>query len=227
MLHHLPKIAFHMERGVRLLGWWAAWLNVALFLVILVQVMLRYFFRDFAGSSQIILGELQWHLYAVALMFGLSYSQVYNSHVRVDALSRRFSERTRSVVEIVGILLLMYPFLIIMFLQGLDYVATAWRVNEGSASPVGLPWRWLIKSVIPAAFLLLFLALTARLLREVAFLAGGEVQPAYQERFGRFRRQHIGGGGGNDSSAADAAHATRAQKDQAEQAKQEEGGDGR
>ena len=208
MIDQLPKIAFHIERGVRLFCWWAAWFNVILFVVILIQVLLRYLFSGVAelgGSSQIILGELQWHLYSVALMFGLAYSQIYNSHVRVDALSRKFSDRTRSVVEILGILLLMYPFLIIMFLQGLDYVATAWRINERSASPVGLPWRWLIKSIIPAAFFVLFMALTARLLREVAFLAGGEVQPAYQERFGRFRQQHIGGGaqqqeGGRDGS---------------------------
>ena len=196
MLSALPLIASHIEVWVRRIGWWAAWLNVALFLIILVQVLMRYLLGgfEFAGGSQIILGELQWHLYAVALMLGLSYSQIYNAHIRVDAVSRHFSPRARSVVEILGIALLMYPFLVIMFIQGVDYTLAAWRVNEGSASPVGLPWRWLIKGVIPLAFLLLFLALTARLLREVAFLLGGEVQPQYRERFGRFHQQHIGAG---------------------------------
>ena len=191
MLFLLLRIASALERAVRLIGWWAAWFNVVLFVVILVQVVLRYLV---SGGYQILLGELEWHLYAIALMFGLSYSQVYNAHVRVDALSRHFSARQRSIVEILGIVFLMYPFLIIMFLHGIDYVASSYRVNEHSDSPVGLPWRWLIKSVIPAAMLLLFLALTARLLREMAHLGGAEVLPQYRERFGRFHRQRVGGG---------------------------------
>lgn len=146
-----------------------AWLNLALLVVILVQVGLRHLV---SGGHQIILGELEWHLYAVAVMFGLAYSQVLNAHVRVDALARRFSPQTRSYIEIIGIVFLIMPFIVIMFLHGVDYVASAWRVNERSASPVGLPWRWLIKSVIPVGLAVLFIALLARLLREVAFLAG-------------------------------------------------------
>lgn len=180
----LLGIAAWLEKWARRLGWWAAWLNVALMGVILVQVTLRY---AVSGGHQIVLGELEWHLYAAALMFGLSYSQTYDAHVRVDALSGRWSARTRSMIEVVGIVGLMYPFLGIMIVQGVDYVAVAWRVNESSNSPVGLPWRWLIKAVIPAAFSLLALTLTARLLREAAFLAGAaEAVGARKE----------GGGGG-------------------------------
>lgn len=215
MLNLLTQTASQLERGVRLIGWWAAWLNVVLFITILIQVVLRYLV---SGGHQIILGELEWHFYATALMIGLSYSQVYNAHVRVDAMSRRFSPRTRSIIEILGISVLMYPFLIVMFIQGLDYVAVAWRVNEGSDSPVGLPYRWLIKSVIPLAMGLLFLALTARLLREVAFLAGAAVLPQYRERFGRFREQPIGESGEtpqelHESEAAAAAHPPPGERD--------------
>ena len=184
-MHSLPIIAYHIERCVRTIGWVAAWLNVVLVITILVQVILRYLV---SGGHQVLLGELEWHLYATAVLFGVSYSQVFNTHVRVDALSRNFSPRTRAVIEILGILLLMYPFLIIMFLQGVDYVAVAWRVNEGSSSPVGLPWRWLIKAVLPAAFLLLFAALTARVLREIAFLCGVETVAKYADHF--MTREH-------------------------------------
>lgn len=169
--HSLPLIAAFIERIVRAIGRATAWLNVVLIFVILLQVILRH---ALSGGHQIVLGELEWHLYAVALLFGLSYSQVHNAHVRVDALSSFYSERTRRYIEIIGILLLMFPFLGIMFVQGWDYVASSWRVNEHSVSPVGLPWRWLIKSAIPLAFGLLFLALFARLLRDIAFLAGVE-----------------------------------------------------
>ena len=194
MLKVFPLISSHIETWVRRICWWAAWFNVILLFTILVQVILRYFFSHLGGGSQIILSELQWHFYSIALMFGLSYSQIYNAHVRVDAVSRKFSANTRSIVEILGITLLMYPFLIIMFLHGWDYTATAWRIDEGSASPVGLPHRYIIKGVIPVTFALMFLALTARLLREIAVLFGGEALPQYRERFGRFHDHHIGYG---------------------------------
>ena len=156
---------------MRCIGVVAAALNVALIGVILVQVSMRHLF---AGGHQGILGELEWHLYATAMLFGLAYSQSENAHVRVDAVARNWSLRRRAKVEIFGILFFMMPFVFVVFFHGLDYVADSWRVSERSDSPVGLPYRWLIKGVIPAAFLLWFAALLARLLRDVMFLFGDE-----------------------------------------------------
>ena len=121
-----------------------------------------------------VLEELQWHLYAVAVMLGVVYSQTTDSHVRVDALSRRFTRRTRRIVEICGTALLFIPFCVVVFLHGLDFVYDSWRVNERSDSPVGLPARWLIKSVIPLTFGMLILVFLARILREIAALCGAE-----------------------------------------------------
>ena len=126
----------------------------------------------FAGGHQIVLGELEWHLYATAMLFGMAYSQSENAHVRVDALARNWTARRRAAVEIFGALFFMAPFITIVFLHGLDYVADSWRVSERSDSPAGLHYRWLIKSVIPASFALWFFALTARLLRDIAILRG-------------------------------------------------------
>ena len=49
----------------------------------------------------------------------------------------------------------------------------AYRVGEASTSPQGLPYRWIVKAVIPASFLLLFLAALARLIQEVQLLRHG------------------------------------------------------
>ena len=143
-------------------------LNVVLVAAIVLQVALR---RGFGGGF-VVLEELQWHLYAVAVMLGVVYSQTTDSHVRVDALARRFSRRTRSVVEICGTAFLFIPFCAVVFLHGLDFVYDSWRVNERSDSPVGLPARWFIKSFIPLTFGMLMLVFAARILREVAELCG-------------------------------------------------------
>jgi TRAP-type mannitol/chloroaromatic compound transport system permease small subunit len=58
----------------------------------------------------------------------------------------------------------------VIFLQSLDFVQESWRVNERSDAPLGLPWRWAIKSVIPISFGLLIAAAVARVVRIIAIL---------------------------------------------------------
>ena len=55
--------------------------------------------------------------------------------------------------------------------QGIDYFNDSFRVNERSDSPIGLPARWILKSVIPISFTLLAIAALARLIHDVYMLA--------------------------------------------------------
>ena len=55
---------------------------------------------------------------------------------------------------------------------GIPFVYESWSNAEVSQAPGGLPYRWLIKAVLPAAFVLLMLAALARLSRVVAYLFG-------------------------------------------------------
>lgn len=147
----------------------AAWLNLLLIGVILAQVVLRYGF----DHGMVPLEELMWHLYATAFMLGLAHGVSHDTHIRVDLLRPRLGEKTRGVIEILGILLLLMPFLLILLHHSLSWVGDSYRVDESSASPQGLPHRWIIKSVIPIGLGLLFLAALARLLRESARLWPG------------------------------------------------------
>jgi len=63
-----------------------------------------------------------------------------------------------------------FPFVGLVLLFALPFVAEAWRSDEISPSPGGLPLRWLIKAALPAGFALLALAALARLLRVGALL---------------------------------------------------------
>lgn len=156
-----------IDRFIRGIGHVVCWVNAVLIGAIIVQVTLRYGF----GAGQVMLEELQWHLYAVAVMFGVPYAQVTNSHIRVDVIATRLSARAIRLWEIFGILVFVLPFIWVVFYHSLDFVTEAWRLNERSDAPMGLPWRWAIKSVIPVSFALLAVACLARLLRDVAALA--------------------------------------------------------
>ncbi len=155
-----------LDKFVRGTGQVICWANALLGLVIIAQVVLRYGF----GKGQVFLEELQWHLYALAVMFGVAFAQATDSHIRVDVVAMRFSDRAKHLWEIFGILVFVFPFVYVVFYHSLDFVAESWRLNERSDAPLGLPWRWAIKAVIPLSFGLLGLAALARLVREIMLL---------------------------------------------------------
>ncbi|MEH6652111.1 MAG: TRAP transporter small permease subunit [Motiliproteus sp.] len=167
---HPVAIADGIDSAIRKTGNLIAWTYVVLVLVIIAQVVLRKGF----SNGLIVLEELQWHLYAVGVMFGLSYAQVNNAHVRVDLLYSSFRIKTKRIIDIIGILFLVLPFITVIFVHSLDFVADSWRINESSQSPSGLPWRWAVKSIIPLSFGMLGLAVVSRLIRDTVLLLRGE-----------------------------------------------------
>ncbi|MBQ0784118.1 MAG: TRAP transporter small permease subunit, partial [Amphritea sp.] len=167
----LPRVplADSIDRMIQKIGHLIAWSYVLLVLVIITQVVLRKGF----SSGLVIFEELQWHLYAVGVMFGLSYAQTTNSHIRVDLFYSHFRAKTKNIIEILSILLMVLPFIAVIFIHSLDFVAESYRINEHSESPSGLPYRWLIKSVIPLSMGLLALAVLSRLYRDTVLLFKG------------------------------------------------------
>jgi TRAP-type mannitol/chloroaromatic compound transport system permease small subunit len=161
-----PRFCDTIDNAIRRLGTWISWTNALLVGVILLQVVLRYGF----GRGLVVLEELQWHLYAVGIMFGLSYSMAADSHIRLDILHMRFSRRTKAIVEIIGILVFLLPFIYLVIDQSLPFVRESWRLGERSDAPSGLPFRWAIKAVIPMSFAMLSLTTLSRLIRSFAAL---------------------------------------------------------
>ncbi len=144
------------------------WIWMILILLIVVNVVLRYAL----GTNYIAMEEMQWHLYAIGILLGLGYAVSHDAHVRVDVLAEHWTPRRRAWVELVGILLLIAPFLWIVISNAIPFVQRSYALNEVSAAPGGLPFRWAIKSVIIIAFAYLALAVLSRLMRVCAFLFG-------------------------------------------------------
>ncbi len=161
-----PAICIKLDRFVIKVGKAAAWSNCLLVVAIIANVVLRYVF----GKGQVWLEEMQWHLYGLAVMIGLSYSQAMDSPIRVDIFQQRFSKRTKAAWEIVGSLLFLLPWVVVLLWMGVDFWRESWRVNEASDSPLGLPFRWIIKSLIPISFALLGVAGVSRFIASIAVL---------------------------------------------------------
>ncbi len=156
------KIAVAIDAGVKAVGHVVMWANVLLMGAIFAQVSLRYLLSQNYPK----LDEIQWHFYGIVTMIGISYALITDSHVRVDVLHMQLSRRAQRIIEVIGILTLLTPFIYLMVDQGYDYFYESFRVNERSDSPTGLPARWAFKAVIPISFVLLALAALARLIHD-------------------------------------------------------------
>ena len=159
-----------IDHFVRQLGRSISWVYIILVIVIIIQVILR---RGLSSGS-IALEELQWHLYAIGVLFGLSYAQATDAHVRVDVFKNVYSNKAKHIIEITGICFLLLPFLYVVIYHSLDFVYESFRMSERSNAPSGLPFRWLIKTAIPISMGLLALTSISRLLREIILLIRGE-----------------------------------------------------
>mgnify|MGYP001317069642 FL=1 len=108
-LRHTP-ITKKIDNFVLQVGEIFNWLWVILIAVIILNVVLRYVFKN----GMIELEELQWHLYCIGWLVGLSSTYIVDSHVRVDVLSERLSYRKKLWFELFGILILFLPFVILV-----------------------------------------------------------------------------------------------------------------
>ena len=169
--------AVFLDNTVKRIGHGVMLANLLLIVAIVAQVVMRYALNlNFPK-----LDEMQWHLYGLVTMIGVSYALTTDSHVRVDVLHMQLSRRAQRVVEILGVLFLLSPFVYLMIDQGYDYFYESFRVNEGSSSATGLPWLWAFKAIIPISFVLLAIAALARLVHDGHAL----IQNRAEEREGK------------------------------------------
>jgi len=142
-------------------GHFIAWLTTMLVLVVCYDVFTRYFLR----SSSVAVQELEWHIFAVIFLLGAAYTLKHDSHVRVDVFYCRLSPRGKALIDLVGGMLFLIPFSLVLIWASMGFIDMSWSVQETSPDPGGLPYRYLLKSMIPAGFILVFLQGVAESLR--------------------------------------------------------------
>ncbi|MFT2110550.1 TRAP transporter small permease subunit [Marinomonas sp. 2405UD68-3] len=122
-----------------------AWLTLVMMLLTCLIVLLRYGFN--IGS--IALQESVLYLHALVFMMGAAYTFKDDGHVRVDVFYRNFSARKKAWVNIIGGVFFLLPMTLYTGYLSMDYVGSSWRVLETSQEPGGLPFVYLLKTLIP------------------------------------------------------------------------------
>lgn len=128
-----------------------SWLALLLVLVTFSVVVLRYGFN----YGSIALQESILYLHASLFLLTGAYTLKQDAHVRVDIFYRSFSPDNKAWVNLFGALFLLLPVCLFISWVSWDYVSTAWSLREGSRETGGLPYVYLLKTLIPLGIILL------------------------------------------------------------------------
>lgn len=129
-------------------------------------VVLRYGF----STGAIALQESVTYLHGSLFMLGAAYALRRGAHVRVDIFYRDFSPRNKAWVDALGGIVFLLPLCALIFSVSLGYVADAWRIREASPEPGGIPYLYLLKTLLPLMAINLALAGCVDIARNAAVL---------------------------------------------------------
>ena len=163
----LLKLSRLIDAFSDMIGKLVMWFILATTLISAGNAIVR---KLFDNSSNALL-EIQWYLFAAVFMLGSGYAFLRNAHVRIDFISSRFSARGRNWVDVVGILIFLFPLCYMMATLGWPLFERAWVTGEMSSNSGGLI-RWPVYGLIPLGFAILFLQGISELIKRLAFLTG-------------------------------------------------------
>lgn len=131
------------------------------------------------GNNSNTLSEAQWYMFAGMVMLGGAWTLKLNEHVRVDLIYGSVRERTRTWIDLLGLIFFLLPMCVLMIWFTWPWFYQSWLTNEGSLNAGGIV-RWPVKLIVLTGFVLMglqgiselikcFLALGRNYVREFAY----------------------------------------------------------
>jgi TRAP-type mannitol/chloroaromatic compound transport system permease small subunit len=168
----LLSISKWIDALSELMGKLAMWLILACTLISAGNAIIRKAF-DISSNAAL---EIQWYLFAGVFMLGAGYVLLKNAHVRIDFISAQLSARTRNWIDVIGIVVVLFPLCIICFGLSWPLFTGALASGEMSQNAGGLI-RWPAYALMPLGFALLMLQGVSELIKRIAFLQGRVEDP--------------------------------------------------
>jgi TRAP-type mannitol/chloroaromatic compound transport system permease small subunit len=166
------RIADGIDRTTAAIGRAAAWCCLFVVLAEFAVVVMRYAF----GIGSIRLQESVLYAHAALFMLAAAWTLQTDGHVRVDIFYAQAHPRTKALIDLFGTVVFLLPVTVVIGVLSLPYVARSWAIFEGSPETSGLPFVYLLKTLIPLFALLLGLQGVAQALR--AWLVLSRSRPA-------------------------------------------------
>ena len=168
MIQSVNRVTQTIDYFIDFIGRAVSWLTIAMVITTLVVVVSRYFLQ--IGS--IALQESVTYLHAAVFLLGIGYTLQHGGHVRVDIFYRNFSVKRKAVVDLVGGILFLLPVSGLVFYASWDYVMASWAIGETSAENNGLPFVYVLKTLMLLMPATLLLQGVAEILKNAVRLSG-------------------------------------------------------
>lgn len=175
----LKKLVVLADSVATFTGKSVAWLTLAMMIITCLIVILRYGFQ----ISSVAMEESVIYLHALVFMLGAAYTFKEDEHVRVDVFYREFSAFKKAWVNFLGGLFFLLPVTLFTFYISLDYIFASWEVLETSSQSGGLPFIYLLKTLIPIMMISLIIQGIADIIRNLGFILGDK-NPILPEHHG-------------------------------------------
>lgn len=146
VVHAIDRLTVALAHAVR-------WLAVAMVVVTMAIVILRYGLEIGAIAMQ----ESVMYMHGILFLIGIPYGLRQGTHVRVDILYARQTPARRRLIDTVGDVIFLLPLAGFIFVSSLPDTAASWRVLQGSSEVGGIPAVFLLKTLIPVTSALMFL----------------------------------------------------------------------
>ena len=166
-MHALLSLSKKIDALSEWVGRWVAWLLLFAVSISAANAVVR---KAFNMSSNGFL-EIQWYLFAATFLLASGYTLMRQEHVKIDVISGRFSKRTQIWIDIIGICVFLFPFVIMIIKLAMPLVINAYVTQEVSSNAGGLI-RWPVFALLPAGLLLLGIQAVSELIKRIAFLQG-------------------------------------------------------
>ena len=171
LLRTLKTSLSAIEKFTEVTGRFISWATVTMVILVVLVVITRYFL----GLGSIALQESVTYLHCLVFMMGFAFTLKHDGHVRVDIFYRGFSPRFKAIVNLIGGLLFLIPFCLLIFFTSWDYVLASWVIRETSAENNGLPFIYLLKTLMLLMPATLVLQGIAEIIRSGLVLSGADV----------------------------------------------------
>jgi len=152
----LLKLERIFNKFADIIGTITAIAMVLMILNVFYDVVSRYIFR----ANSIAMQEMEWHLFSVVILLGVAYTLKEDGHVRVDIIYDKLSERKQAMINMLGVVFAILPIALLVGISSIENASEAYLSMEQSGNPGGLPYRWIVKALIPLSFLLLLITST-------------------------------------------------------------------
>lgn len=145
-----------------------SWSVLLLMGVMVFEVITRRVFN----SPTVWTFEVSTQIFGFHFMMLAAYTLLHKKHIAVDIVVMHFSPKLRAIVELLTYVVFFFPFLIVIFHEGLRYAQMSWAIREVSYSVFAAP-VYPIKTAIPVVAALLLLQGVSQFIKRLYYVAKG------------------------------------------------------